>query len=282
VIEVGGFVCFGYVTFVTTVATLTPADQGVVVVGVGGSIVLPASPTLGTVYKFIALLGTFSLDTNGALVGGLGSGVIQVGVGVFTIMAFDATTWAIIDLPQATDTYNVARVYPKGARVLDNGVDVCISLVDDNLGNPVSDQTKWYRIAQKKTAVGSIASTDLTFTGTPPSGTFGGSYRWSTGGDVAVLVIKLAFQNAGAGITRVDITSPKVYDILNGLADLGFNPEEDTIGDGFAHDPFGYQVGSLVRGFAAFSPSNQELVTLKDLPSGAYAYFEMRFVLQKI
>jgi hypothetical protein len=135
-----------HVTIITAPTTLTPAHQGIVYC-MGVKVTLPASAPDGTTYKLIGSPGDVIIDTNGAPIAGLGAGTdIKPGDPVITLVALNAPNliWGIAN-KKAAHNYYSDRTYLYGDIVQDSG-NYYLSISDQNLGNPLTDTTKWRRI----------------------------------------------------------------------------------------------------------------------------------------
>jgi hypothetical protein len=144
------------VTIITEPTTLTPAHQGIVVC-MGAKVTLPTSAPDGTTYKLIGSPGDVIIDTNGAPIVGLGAGTdIKPGDPVITIVAVNVPNliWGIAN-KKAAYNYHSDRTYLYGDIVQDSG-NYYLSINDQNLGNPLTDTTKWRLIGGSINVSGSL------------------------------------------------------------------------------------------------------------------------------
>lgn len=258
--------------------TLTSDDQGIVFC-TGGVVTLPASAPNGTTFKFLGSPGDVIINTNGATIIGLGSGsAIEVGDPNLHIVAFNIPTlvWGIANKKNAGN-YQPDRTYIVGDIVTENGSRY-LSLIDNNINQPTSDTAKWLAL-DGRVVTGSIALSDMSFTGTTPPAAGGAAYAVTQLSSNAVLLdILMNFPTPGTGITETTIGIVKASEIRDAIGNMLVGGDEDLFGIGHVASNSGF--GSAVPVTAIYSPTNLEYIKAKHASTNI-AEGKLQFVIRR-
>lgn len=265
------------VTVLTTGRELTPADQGVVIMlGTGRTITLPATAENGETYIIVAPVGV-TIDPNGNdVLGGFNTDLPFIpGMVALTLMAIDlgaGLSWTAAEQTEMLN-YSNLKTYRRGDMVLDDD-DVCLSVANSNVGNPVTDITKWLKFAAVQYIEGEIAFSDLSFAASAaPSGLTTGWYKITQAGKLRMLDIYLSLLGASTGVTAVDIGSAKASEIRDALV----SATEDIFGTGHVMSSSGFGAATTLTA-AMYSPTNLEYIKAKFPSTNNLLEVRMQFV----
>jgi hypothetical protein len=275
---VGGSAYPDNVTIITAPTTLTPAHQGIVFC-MGAKVTLPASAPDGTTYKFAGAPGDVIIDTNGATILGLGSGTdIKPGDPVVVLVAINipALVWVIANKKGAYN-YHADRTYLVGDIVTNNNARY-LSLADQNIGNQLTDITKWLSL-DGRVVTGSIALSDMFFTGTTAPASGGAAYMLTQlSGNAVLLDILMNFPSPGVGITQTGIGIYKASEIRDAITNMLGSGDEDLFGTGHVAHNGGF--ASAIPVTAIYSPTNLEYILAKHSAINLYEG-RMQFLIRR-
>lgn len=256
---------------------LTPADQGIIIVLAGGvTLTLPATADNGETYIIVAT-GGVTIDPNGNdVLGGFNTDQPFIpGMVVTNLVAIDVGAGLRWTAAEQTEILNYSnlKTYRRGDMVLDDD-GVCLSVDNSNVGNPVTDITKWLKFAAVQYIEGEIAFSDLSFAASAaPSGLATGWYKITQAGKLRMLDIYLSLSGASTGVTAVDIGIVKASEIRGALV----NATEDIFGTGHVMSSSGFVAATALTA-AMYSPTNLEYIKAKFPSTNNLLEVRMQFV----